>query len=438
MPLLFSANKTKVQLKLAVSRIRLVQQKKLALAKQLRREIAHLLEEALDFQSGVRSKNPRSAIVNSPTSPSVSPLAKAISKTELLIRDDYASDALEIVDFHVQNLVSRFDILSQGGNRNIGFPPEEVRDSVIIVIWVTPWLKAECKELAIIKDQLATKFGKDFINQITQSLDNSIQPSNIPDFPPIQLSDITDLDRLATRLRVLRPEQGLVVSYLYDIAAQYDFDISGLNLDKKVSEIVAFNVENDQSDIGPERTNGRNRTGSSRSRSPSNSNNGDTGFSYDSNGRIHEDVVNIDDPSLVILGSQSSRLSITNRENTEPTSPSGPPPYSQDLNYITNSGSNCTTNINNGGLRRNQEISSINLRPGNIRVLPRSANNTSIASSSSSASSTLDSAPSAPKGKIITSVNRTTSTNSTQSSRDSTGNKEYDSLAKRLEALKKG
>lgn len=124
----FNANKVKVQLKLAQSRLSLVRQKKAVLNQQAKREIALLLETGKEASARIR--------------------------VETIIREDFIMEGLELLSLHVDTLLARFGILTQP-DLDMG-----VRDSVIAILYGAP--RVDIKELTGVREQLVMKYGKDF------------------------------------------------------------------------------------------------------------------------------------------------------------------------------------------------------------------------------------------------------------------------------------
>ena len=81
------SRRLKVQLKLAVNRLRLVQQKETELAKQARRELAGLLELKKEESARIRVEN--------------------------IIHDDVNVELLEILELYCELLLARYGILEQ-------------------------------------------------------------------------------------------------------------------------------------------------------------------------------------------------------------------------------------------------------------------------------------------------------------------------------------
>jgi vacuolar protein sorting-associated protein IST1 len=81
----FNATKTKIQLKLAVNRLKLLQQKKSALNQAARKEIADLLGKGKDESARIRVEN--------------------------IIREDLTVEALELMELYTETLLARFGLL---------------------------------------------------------------------------------------------------------------------------------------------------------------------------------------------------------------------------------------------------------------------------------------------------------------------------------------
>ncbi|CAG8840624.1 4337_t:CDS:2, partial [Racocetra persica] len=83
----FNPNRLKIHLKLAVNRLKLVQQKKNVLNKQARKDIAALLENSKEESAKIR--------------------------VEGIIREDYYIEAMEMLELYCELLLARFGLLEQ-------------------------------------------------------------------------------------------------------------------------------------------------------------------------------------------------------------------------------------------------------------------------------------------------------------------------------------
>lgn len=85
--MLFQANKLKVQLKLAINRLKMLQAKKTSLCQHQRREIATLLDKGKEESARVR--------------------------VEHVIREDLFIEAMEILELYCDLLLARFGLIEQ-------------------------------------------------------------------------------------------------------------------------------------------------------------------------------------------------------------------------------------------------------------------------------------------------------------------------------------
>lgn len=129
MPFLFSATKTKVQLKLGITRLKLLQQKKTSINNQQRREIATLLEKGKEESARIR--------------------------VEHIIREDFHIEALEILELYSEMLLARFGILENSTHCDVAI--SEAVNTIIYAAQISG-----VKELVDVRDQLVAKFGLDF------------------------------------------------------------------------------------------------------------------------------------------------------------------------------------------------------------------------------------------------------------------------------------
>lgn len=124
-------SKLKTNLRLAVTRLKLLEKKKTELALKSRKEIADYL---------VAGK-----------------LERAKIRVEQIIREDYLVEAMEVVEMYCELLLGRFGLLQQMKELDDG-----IAEPVSSLLWVAPRLQSDVEELRIIADILATKYGKEF------------------------------------------------------------------------------------------------------------------------------------------------------------------------------------------------------------------------------------------------------------------------------------
>lgn len=163
-------SKIKVHLKLAISRLRIVQQKDTAIAKQQRRDMAQLLEQGKYESARIRVEN--------------------------IIRSDLTTELLEVLELYCELLLARVGLME----------PKEcdpgLEEAVKSLIYSAP--RTEIKELQQCRQLLVEKYGKEFSLVAMENKDGKVP------------------DRVLRKLRVEPPGTELVESYLKAIAAAYD------------------------------------------------------------------------------------------------------------------------------------------------------------------------------------------------------------------------
>jgi len=163
--------KAKVQLRLAVQRLRTLQEKKGAQAKASRRDIALLLEKGKTETARIKVEN--------------------------IIHEDIHVELLELLELYCELLNARFGILDQ----NTPAPDPAVSEGVCSIIYAAP--RTELKELHVLRDMLMHKYGREFSIGVMENRDNCVN------------------ERVAKKLSVATPPTSLVDAYLAEIAKGY-------------------------------------------------------------------------------------------------------------------------------------------------------------------------------------------------------------------------
>lgn len=166
-------NKLKVQLKLSISRLRMVQTKDTALAKQARRAMAGLLEQSKEESARIRVEN--------------------------IIRSDMNTELLEILELYCELLLARAGLLESKAC------DPGLEEAVASIIYAAPKIEG-CKELGIVRGLMAEKYGKEFTARAVANEGNIVAA------------------RVVSRLRVEPPSKELVDAYLETIAEAYGVD----------------------------------------------------------------------------------------------------------------------------------------------------------------------------------------------------------------------
>ncbi|RKO98571.1 hypothetical protein CXG81DRAFT_15745, partial [Caulochytrium protostelioides] len=169
----FNANKTKVQLKLAVGRLKLMQQKKGAANAAAKREIASLLEAGKEESARVR--------------------------VEHVIREDFTIEAYEMLELYSELLLTRWGLVETVRHCDDG-----IAESVHTLMYAAP--RCDIKELAQVREGLVAKYGKDLAQAAMANATGLVNP------------------RLVHKLGVQTPDPVLVVQYLVEIAKTYHVD----------------------------------------------------------------------------------------------------------------------------------------------------------------------------------------------------------------------
>ncbi|KAI8067561.1 regulator of Vps4 activity in the MVB pathway-domain-containing protein [Gongronella butleri] len=196
---MYNATRLKVQLKLAIKRLKMLQEKKQSLGQHQRREIAMLLDKGKVESARIR--------------------------VEHIIRDDLLIEAMEIMELFCDILLARFGLLEQYKDCDPG-----IAEAVNTIIWASPRL-GEAKELAPVRDQLAAKFGKEFT---LAAMENE--------------NDVVSA-RVYSKLQVNAPDPFLVERYLEEIAKGYHVQW----LSDRLEHDVAGSDDEDDDDEGGQR-----------------------------------------------------------------------------------------------------------------------------------------------------------------------------------------
>ncbi|KAF8131660.1 DUF292-domain-containing protein [Boletus edulis] len=167
----WSSAKAKVQLKLSVQRLRTVQQKREALAKSSRRDIALSLEKGK--------------------------IESARIKVEAVINEDINLELLELLELYCELLIARFGLLDQ----NTREPDQGIKEGVCAIIYAAQ--RIEVKELHVFREILVQKYGREFSTAVMENRGDCVS------------------DRVLKKLLVETPSAQLVDGYLTEISKAY-------------------------------------------------------------------------------------------------------------------------------------------------------------------------------------------------------------------------
>ncbi|BFZ63292.1 Vacuolar protein sorting-associated protein ist1 [Saitoella coloradoensis] len=165
------ARKLKVQFKLSIERLRLLQKKRTAIAKQQRRELALLLEAGKEESAKIR--------------------------VEGVIRNDVEVELMEILELFCELCVARYGLIEQKGPCDPG-----LEEAIVTLIYTAPRM-SDVKELQTTRDLLGARYGRDFALAAAGNTEHKVN------------------EKVLHKLRVDPPELGLVQRYLKEIARAY-------------------------------------------------------------------------------------------------------------------------------------------------------------------------------------------------------------------------
>ncbi|KAM4722399.1 IST1 homolog [Rhinophrynus dorsalis] len=194
----FKSERLRVNLRLVINRLKLLEKKKTELAQKARKEIADYLSTGKDERARIR--------------------------VEHIIREDYLVEAMEILELYCDLLLARFGLIQSMKELDPG-----LGEAVSTLIWAAPRLQTEVTELKIVADQLCAKYSKEY-GKLCRN--NQIGTVN---------------DRLMHKLSVEAPPKILVERYLIEIAKNYNVPYEP---DSVVMAEVPTGVEADLIDVG--------------------------------------------------------------------------------------------------------------------------------------------------------------------------------------------
>ena len=164
--------KLKVQLKLSIARLRMVQQKDEAVSKQQRRAMAQLLEAGKIESARIRVEN--------------------------IIRSDITTELHEILELYCELLLARTGLM-ESPTCDPG-----LEEAVKSLIYAAP--RTDVKELQQVRLLLVEKFGKEFALEAVENSDGKVS------------------EKVLKKLAVTPPAPELVNGYLEEIARTYGVD----------------------------------------------------------------------------------------------------------------------------------------------------------------------------------------------------------------------
>ncbi|KAL0790931.1 hypothetical protein Bca101_007177 [Brassica carinata] len=171
----FNSSKCKTAAKMAVARIKLLRNKRQVVVKQMRRDIALLLQSGQDATARIR--------------------------VEHVIREQNILAANEIIELFCELIVSRLAIITKHKEC-----PVDLKEGIASLIFAAPRC-SEIPELGDLKDIFEKKYGRDFVSAATE------------------LRPTCGVNRmLVVKLSVTRPEGEFKLKVMKEIAKEFQVD----------------------------------------------------------------------------------------------------------------------------------------------------------------------------------------------------------------------
>lgn len=168
----YDSTKLKLNLKLAITRLQMLQKKKENLSIMDRKKIAEDLGRAKEDLARVR--------------------------VEQVIRDDYLIEAYEILEMFCSLLSTRFGLIDSVKECDRG-----IEEAVTTIMWASARVHDEVPELRAIAENLSLRYGKPFTQFAMENQGNMVN------------------QRVIHKLSISTPQEALVNGYLVTIASKY-------------------------------------------------------------------------------------------------------------------------------------------------------------------------------------------------------------------------
>ena len=119
-------------------------------------------------------------------------------KVEQVIRDDYYREALEILETYCSLALARFGLIE-----SVQYCDPGIRKAVCTIVWATPRVSVDIAEFKEISKQFSQRYGKEFADAARANSGKEVCP------------------RVMQKLNFVVPDTSLVIGYLEAIAKQY-------------------------------------------------------------------------------------------------------------------------------------------------------------------------------------------------------------------------
>ncbi|CBN80097.1 conserved unknown protein [Ectocarpus siliculosus] len=171
--LVFDENKVKPFLKMSITRLNLLVNKKANHIKISKKEIARLLADGKE--------------------------EKARIKVEQVIREDFTIEAYDVLELHCELVAERMRLVAS--QKDV---PPDMEQAVCTIIWAAD--RAEVSELSTVKSQFVKKYGSEYVRLAELNEGGCVNP------------------KVVEKLDCQPPSSFVVTEYLLGIAEEYDVE----------------------------------------------------------------------------------------------------------------------------------------------------------------------------------------------------------------------
>ena len=172
----FNSVKFKANLKMAVQRIRMIQNKRVNSVKQQRKQLAELLN--------------------------IGKLDSCRIRVEGLIREDLSIEGLELLALFTELVVSRVNVIIESKTC-----PTDLKESLTSMLWASTRIGDDIAEFNAVRQQIGIKYGKDFVQMA------------------IANSELSVNQKVMDKLNIAVPNSAACFEYLRAIANEFGVEL---------------------------------------------------------------------------------------------------------------------------------------------------------------------------------------------------------------------
>lgn len=178
-----NGTRLKTTLKMAISKLKFLQEKKAAISKQQRRQLADYLSARKELSAKIRVEN--------------------------IIREDINIELLEHCELYCELLLARAPIITDPQRHTVD---PGLKEAILSIVFLSH--HTELRELNTLADLFRQKYGPEFIQRVLENEDGEYVP-----------------EKIVKKCSIEAPSEVLVELYLTEIARAYEVPYSGLKDD---------------------------------------------------------------------------------------------------------------------------------------------------------------------------------------------------------------